>query len=1172
MSINTLNTKFKLRRDTLENWTTNNPTIAVGEPILVYDGDDTKIKIGKGPNGSTFNNTEYYGGDWNSLLNKPFYTERIESQSYTADYDAPSELLTDDQEQILYASDDTGTIVGVPFKTVQFRKVPAYTAEQLKSLTISYGLFMGDQLLDEQTNIPVTDNLLIQMSNSIIIPYPGEEFPVFFSVFDGGDNIMGLQIPDAGFYGIYLDLGQVSSKGLGFTQPEIENIYKLDPKYIDKSQLNFSWNELADRPFGDLRYQSFSISGISNYEDLILSSQAPSFDQAAGLPENNGIYRLGDYIPFTNFGNSSIMITQCKYCEYQNEDPANEVQTNDFSLSSFDNADDGSYTCMTEDGPILFGVPTDDYTVEDDQGTTLWEPGQAGIYIICYEKSFTTDPISGQEKEGTLHEWVSGLSLVGNLYTKLMDQKYLPNINYSKINDTPVSSFYYSSNNQETFYFSNNTEISISISNSDYYYSLYDNDINLSEADLLTSIFSDHNNQSLSLTSYNLHECIVDKTYEWRTNATIYYIYFNNNNKQKDYADVIYIKTYLGEGSSVYCSLYDKNNNVINQNTITSDKLYLLRWPDENDNSIICGITSMRTGSVTGKVVKKLHPNFLPSYILNKGEENEEDNGICKWIDYNTIFTPNTGYGQQDKPLKEDNYYKIYREGHCKKGISLDKTIINNSDVINGSHVLIRFEITINHPDTLYIKSDNFETTNNAGRIAISYVDQYLDFQDLSSAYINGDYSIFDNNSSVSFNMSKGTHTLEIMIYSNGTAEDDDYIELYLDAENYSLDLVQTLTDFIYEQTSNLSASQITDGTLDFDRLPNFATKYDLGLSNIDFDDFIIISEENSYNTKHKYYRIKNLDNFNDLIDATLSYYYKYHTNEQIFLHHFISEDFNEDNSGVQTYTNDQIIRPILIDPNSVGGDQHNPINNYGISFSPTGDNDKYIDVWAGNKKGVYILEDFSWFNITKNNHFVEFPSWEELQNKPFYENYNEIHLTASSGNSQITMTYNNISNNYQRIGNYLSKEELSFSNLTSAYQDSSLSEDGLVHGYIRNSDVKTNTYSSTIYYTVDNFIDSSYNIDVPLIISTPSTIIINGTEFTEGTWVLLFNSNLFDHTNLSLGITHSYVQTLNEKYIPDSVKYQVPPATSNNEGAVLRVVNGAWTAVQLPSASGQSF
>ena len=141
MSINTLNTKFKLRRDTLENWTTNNPTIAAGEPILVFDGDDTKIKIGKEPNGSTFNNTEYYGGDWNSLLNKPFYTERIESHFCTADYNAPSTLLVEDQEQILYSSDDTGTVVGVPFKVVQFRNVPAYTADQLKSLTISCGWF-----------------------------------------------------------------------------------------------------------------------------------------------------------------------------------------------------------------------------------------------------------------------------------------------------------------------------------------------------------------------------------------------------------------------------------------------------------------------------------------------------------------------------------------------------------------------------------------------------------------------------------------------------------------------------------------------------------------------------------------------------------------------------------------------------------------------------------------------------------------------------------------------------------------------------------------------------------------------------------------------------------------------------------------------------------------------
>lgn len=38
------------------------------------------------------------------------------------------------------------------------------------------------------------------------------------------------------------------------------------------------------------------------------------------------------------------------------------------------------------------------------------------------------------------------------------------------------------------------------------------------------------------------------------------------------------------------------------------------------------------------------------------------------------------------------------------------------------------------------------------------------------------------------------------------------------------------------------------------------------------------------------------------------------------------------------------------------------------------------------------------------------------------------------------------------------------------------------------------------------------------------------------------------------------------------SADRQVPSVDSSDEGKVLRVVNGTWSAVQLPSASGVSF
>lgn len=46
MSINTLNTKFKLRRDSLDDWVESNPTLEDGELVLIKVNDKYKIKIG----------------------------------------------------------------------------------------------------------------------------------------------------------------------------------------------------------------------------------------------------------------------------------------------------------------------------------------------------------------------------------------------------------------------------------------------------------------------------------------------------------------------------------------------------------------------------------------------------------------------------------------------------------------------------------------------------------------------------------------------------------------------------------------------------------------------------------------------------------------------------------------------------------------------------------------------------------------------------------------------------------------------------------------------------------------------------------------------------------------------------------------------------------------------
>jgi len=126
------NTKFQLRRDSLENWNikdTNNDFVPEdGEPILVKVDNAYKLKIGDGR--THFKSLEYYGdstgeADWETLLNKPF-----------GEIEVPAEVLTPDftSEKVL-----TGTLNNTNIKAVPISDT-AYDVEGLKNLLFSYTL------------------------------------------------------------------------------------------------------------------------------------------------------------------------------------------------------------------------------------------------------------------------------------------------------------------------------------------------------------------------------------------------------------------------------------------------------------------------------------------------------------------------------------------------------------------------------------------------------------------------------------------------------------------------------------------------------------------------------------------------------------------------------------------------------------------------------------------------------------------------------------------------------------------------------------------------------------------------------------------------------------------------------------------------------------------------
>jgi len=99
------NTKFQLRRDSLENWNikdTNNDFVPEdGEPILVKVDNAYKLKIGDGR--THFKSLEYYGGgsgdaDWITLLNKPFYERQVAEETIIPDY--TKDLVPNTEEMV----------------------------------------------------------------------------------------------------------------------------------------------------------------------------------------------------------------------------------------------------------------------------------------------------------------------------------------------------------------------------------------------------------------------------------------------------------------------------------------------------------------------------------------------------------------------------------------------------------------------------------------------------------------------------------------------------------------------------------------------------------------------------------------------------------------------------------------------------------------------------------------------------------------------------------------------------------------------------------------------------------------------------------------------------------------------------------------------------------------
>lgn len=248
MSTTTLNTKFQLRRDTLENWLDstkgNDPVLADGEPVLVdIEGDGAyKLKIGDGE--TVFSELPYYGGegsgdaDWVTLLNKPFYEKQVATKNFTIDYTKETNL--------------SGTMEGADFTACKISD-KVYTADTIKNLLYSYEVRnSSDEIVDSNTLISIVDADLEIDPVSIVVHLDGTNlgtngFPMLISVLDDNVTINNFTVEEKGLYAYSASInGYRTWECTACQDPAHTELKQIDKKYID-----YDWDNIENKPFYD---------------------------------------------------------------------------------------------------------------------------------------------------------------------------------------------------------------------------------------------------------------------------------------------------------------------------------------------------------------------------------------------------------------------------------------------------------------------------------------------------------------------------------------------------------------------------------------------------------------------------------------------------------------------------------------------------------------------------------------------------------------------------------------------------------------------------------------------------------------------------------------------------------------------------------------------------------
>ena len=338
MSTTTLNTKFQLRRDLVENWITADPILADGEPVLAEVEGVYKLKIGDGE--TTFSELPYYGdsssggdADWVTLLNKPFYEKQVAAKTITANY--TDNLIPDTEEMI----------------TVQKISDEVYTADEIKQFIFSYDV-LSHGSIETTTGAKATDeNIEIDPGSTSVVFV--ESLFVSVSVNSGVTLDYGT-LPTAGTYALYLGNTEDGIRLNSFTIPAHTELKQIDKKYID-----YDWDNIENKPFYDDTIPEETIMiDYTNEPDLEVDIGGPTM---YGYKISNQVYSLEQIQSFVFSIQQEYLSEEPSVIETFNDITYGEDEEENFIIQNMNNIFLGIYG---EGFPLFINIPEDNTTVE----------------------------------------------------------------------------------------------------------------------------------------------------------------------------------------------------------------------------------------------------------------------------------------------------------------------------------------------------------------------------------------------------------------------------------------------------------------------------------------------------------------------------------------------------------------------------------------------------------------------------------------------------------------------------------------------------------------------------------------------------------------------------------------------------------------------------------------